>query len=85
MTTMKICSDTPIAALPSKPTNRPTRAWSTTPWIPAITFCSIVGQASFQTAGAMGPSTIERSRALAMRLEAMREFGDRAEPGAAGG
>src|SRR5688500_4984229 len=31
------------------------------PCSPAITFCSIVGHASFQTAGPMGPSTIDRS------------------------
>src|SRR5512139_3533253 len=31
------------------------------PCRPAMTFCSMVGHASFQTAEASGPSTIERS------------------------
>src|SRR5262245_7463992 len=31
------------------------------PCSPAMTFCSIVGHASFQTAWPMGPSTMERS------------------------
>lgn len=31
------------------------------PWRPPIMFVSIVGQASFQTAGGSGPSTMERS------------------------
>src|SRR5881409_2725080 len=34
------------------------------PWRPPIRFCSIVGQASIQTARASGPSTMERSRGL---------------------
>jgi hypothetical protein len=29
-----------------------------------MTFCSIVGHASFQTAGPMGPSTMDRSNFL---------------------
>ena len=32
-----------------------------TPCMPATKFCTIVGHASFQTAGRMGPSTSERS------------------------
>ena len=32
-----------------------------TPCSPAITFCSMVGHASFQTAGPMGPSMSDRS------------------------
>src|SRR6266487_603978 len=35
------------------------------PWTPAMTFCSIVGQARIQTARPMGPSTIERSNCCA--------------------
>jgi hypothetical protein len=34
------------------------------PCSPAMMFCSIVGQASLNTAGPMGPSTIERSNFL---------------------
>ena len=34
------------------------------PCIPAMTFCSIVGHASFQTAWPMGPSTMDRSNFL---------------------
>src|SRR6476620_8685814 len=34
------------------------------PWTPPIAFCRTVGQASFQTAGMIGPSTIERSKLL---------------------
>ena len=62
MTTRKICQLTPMAALPVKPTKWPTIAWSTMPCSPPMMFCSIVGHASFQTAGAIGPSTIERSK-----------------------
>ena len=61
MTTMKIWLETPIAALPVKPTNWPTSTWSMMPCIPPTTLVSIVGQASFQTAAGRGPSTIERS------------------------
>src|ERR1041385_3617286 len=35
--------------------------WSMMPCSPAITFCSIVGHASFHTAEAIGPSTSDRS------------------------
>src|SRR6266516_5206859 len=34
------------------------------PWSPAMRFCSIVGQASIQTARASGPSTMDRSSGL---------------------
>src|SRR6266516_2409076 len=34
------------------------------PWSPPMRFCSIVGQASIQTARASGPSTMERSSGL---------------------
>ena len=34
-----------------------------------MAFCSTVGQAIFQTAGAIGPSTIERSKSGAFGLE----------------
>ena len=61
MTMMKICQVTPIAALPVKPTRWPTMTWSMIPCSPPMMFVSIVGHASFQTAGASGPSTIERS------------------------
>src|SRR5260370_30461174 len=64
MTTMKIWMATPIAALPAYPTKCPTGAWSTTPWSPPMRFCSMVGQASIQTAWGIGPSTMERSRGL---------------------
>src|SRR6185503_7374206 len=39
-------------------------AWSMMPCRPAMMFCSIVGQASRQTAGPIRPSTIERSNFL---------------------
>ena len=61
MTMMKICHATPIAALPVKPTKWPTITWSTIPCSPPMMFVSIVGHASFHTAGGSGPSTIERS------------------------
>src|SRR5436309_7104906 len=64
MTTMKIWMATPMAAFPAYPTKCPTRARSTIPWSPPMRFCSIVGQASIQTARASGPSTMERSRSL---------------------
>src|SRR3989442_7191861 len=41
-------------------------------------FCSIVGQASIQTAGASGPSTMERSRGLRGRAGAVT--GERLPP-----
>jgi hypothetical protein len=34
------------------------------PCSPAMTFCSIVGHASFQTAWPIGPSTMDRSNFL---------------------
>ena len=37
------------------------------PCRPAMTFCSIVGQAIRQTAAPMGPSTIERSNVRGFR------------------
>src|SRR5688572_454183 len=61
MTTMKICQATPIAAFPVKPTRWPTSTWSTIPCSPPMMFVSIVGHASFHTAGRSGPSTIDRS------------------------
>src|SRR3954471_3162799 len=62
ITTMrKICELTPIAALALYPIRLPTSAWSTIPCSPPTTLVSIVGQASFQTAGRSGPSTIDRS------------------------
>src|SRR5262245_29185785 len=61
MTTRKICQDTPIAALPRKPTKLPTMMWSIMPWMPPMTLVSIVGHAIFQTASLSGPSTMERS------------------------
>src|SRR6185436_2569180 len=39
----------------------PTSAWSTIPCNPPTTLVSIVGQASFHTAGRSGPSIIDRS------------------------
>src|SRR5262249_41040888 len=89
ITTRKICQLTPIAALPSKPTYRPTMMWSTIPWAPPIRFWSMVGQASFQTAWRRGPSTRERAerRRDAPRAEA-GTGGTAAEeegPAAAGG
>src|SRR6266540_7370135 len=39
--------------------------WSMMPCSPAMMFCSIVGQASRQTAGPIGPSTMERSKRCA--------------------
>src|SRR6266480_4391376 len=39
----------------------PTSAWSTIPCSPPMTLVSIVGHASFHTAGRSGPSIIERS------------------------
>src|SRR3970282_1148679 len=45
------------------------------PCSPAITFCSIVGQARRQTAGRMGPSTIERSNVF--RVDAGPAIRDR--------
>src|SRR5687768_18355624 len=36
------------------------------PCSPAMMFCSIVGHASFHTAGPMGPSTIDRSNFLCL-------------------
>src|SRR4051812_26227845 len=50
-----------MPALPVKPTKCPTITWSMMPWTPPMMFVSIVGQASFQTAGTIGPSTIDRS------------------------
>src|SRR5690606_22837746 len=67
-TTRKICRLTPIAAFPVYPTKWPTIAWSTIPCKPPIRLCNMVGQASFQTAGRMGPSTIDRSNRFAARL-----------------
>src|SRR6185295_18205031 len=40
------------------------------PWRPPIAFCSTVGQAIFQTAGASGPSTIDRSKRRSGRAAA---------------
>ena len=50
-----------MAALPVKPTRWPTMMWSMMPWSPPMMLVSIVGHASFQTAGPIGPSTRERS------------------------
>jgi hypothetical protein len=61
ITTMMSCHATPIAALPRYPTRCPTSTWSTMPCRPPITLVSIVGQASFHTAGPSGPSMMERS------------------------
>ncbi len=61
ITTRKICQLTPMAALAVNPSSCPTNTWSITPCRPATRFCSIVGHASFQTAGLMGPSMRERS------------------------
>ena len=61
MTTRKICQLTPIAAFASKPTKWPTSAWSMIPWMPPIVFWRTLGQAIFQTAVEIGPSTIARS------------------------
>src|SRR5436309_9769621 len=84
MTTMKIWMATPMAAFPAYPTKCPTRARSTIPWSPPMRFCSIVGQASIQTARASGPSTMERSRgllpALGIQAPAPRPRGGEIEP-----
>ena len=61
MTMMKICIDTPMAALPVKPTRCPTSTWSTMPCRPPTALVSMVGQAMFHTALPSGPSTMERS------------------------
>src|SRR5436190_3036495 len=61
ITTRTICQLTPMAALPVNPTMLPTMAWSMIPCSPAMTFCSIVGQAIFHTAAPIGPSIIVRS------------------------
>ena len=61
MTTRMICQLTPIAALAVIADEVADHAWSMIPCRPAMTFCSIVGHARRQTAGPMGPSTIERS------------------------
>src|SRR5689334_18766437 len=39
--------------------------WSTIPWRPPIMFWTTVGQASRQTADAIGPSTMDRSNVFA--------------------